>query len=107
MYEKAVSLGCRIDVEESSHLAGHQQHPPNAPASNVRDYHKLNLTSPLLDHVISELGTQFNSESSSTDYYRVLRTIPPPKLCDITASPLTPILFSKSYEDDLPSPQLL
>lgn len=35
---------------------------PNAPASTVQDYYLRNTYLPLLDHIISELDSQFSGE---------------------------------------------
>lgn len=65
-FEEAVRLGTMVGTEESSpHLAGRQQHRRNIPADTVTDYYKRNLTIPLLDHIISELDSHFDSESST------------------------------------------
>ena len=75
LYEEAVQLGTTVGVEQSApRLAGRQQHRQNTPASTAADYYKLNLTIPLLDHMISELDERFSTESSAivTEFSQLL-----------------------------------
>ena len=66
IYEEATHLGTTVGIEESiPHLAGRQQHRKNVPADTMMDYYRRNLTIPLLDHIISELDSRFDSESSA------------------------------------------
>ncbi len=65
VYQQATRLGELVDVTESSpRLAGRQQHRQNIPATTPTDYFKLNITIPLLDHIITELDDRFNADSS-------------------------------------------
>ncbi len=45
-------------------LANRQEHRSNIQAQDCSGYYRLNLTIPLLDHLISELDTRFNEDSS-------------------------------------------
>ena len=45
-------------------LASRQQHRQNIRAQSISDYFRLNLTIPLLDHLITELSSRFNDTSS-------------------------------------------
>ena len=66
LYEEAVRLGATVGIEESMpRLAGRQQHRQNIPASSNTDYYRLNITIPLLDHMISELDDRFDADSSA------------------------------------------
>ena len=105
-FEEAVRLGASVGIEQSSpRLAGRQQHRSNVPAGTVKDYYKLNLTIPLLDHINGELDTRFSSESSAivVDFMQLL----PSTICENSAATvlnkadLTELL--QVYEDDLPS----
>ncbi|XP_065883923.1 52 kDa repressor of the inhibitor of the protein kinase-like [Dysidea avara] len=56
-----------VDVEENlPRLASRQQHRQNILASNCNDYYRLNLTIPLLDHLIHEIESRFEESSSQT-----------------------------------------
>lgn len=110
LYKEAVQLGTTVGVEQSaSHLAGRQQHRQNTPATTAAEYYKLNLTIPLLHHMISELDECFNTESSAivTEFSQLL----PTALYNKSVSEkLTKANFSKVlklYEDDLPSSRSL
>ena len=109
-FEEAVRLGASVGIEQSSpRLAGRQQHRSNVPAGTVKDYYKLNLTIPLLDHINGELDTRFSSESSAivVDFMQLL----PSTICENSAATvlnkadLTELL--QVYEDDLPSARSL
>ena len=110
VFEEAVRLGASVGIELSApRLAGRQQHRSNVPAGTVVDYFKRNLTIPLLDHIISELDTRFNPESSAVivEFMQLL----PSTICEksvstiLTKTNLAEVL--KLYEDDLPSPRSL
>ena len=104
MYEKALTLAVSIDVQESSPcLAGRQTQCCNVQAAYAKDYYRLNLTVPFLDHMITELETRFDSQSS-TMVIEFAQLLPAMINAD---SPLTPHKFPKVmdlYEDELPSP---
>ena len=65
-YHEALQLAALVDVEESvPRIAGRQQHRHTLPGASSAEYYKLNVTIPLLYHMISELDSRFDSESSS------------------------------------------
>ena len=65
IYGEAMAIAQSVGVEQSMpRLAGRQQHRHKIQAQNVSDYFCLNLTIPLLDHLISELTSQFDDNSS-------------------------------------------
>ena len=75
----------------------------------MMDYYKRNLTIPLLDHVISELNSRFDSESSAV-IIEFMQLLPSTLLSGKSARSLTKSAFTnllKLYEDDLPSPRSL
>ena len=104
-YQEALRLAALVDVEESApRLAGRQQHRQNVPATSSAEYYRLNVTVPLLDHMISELDSRFNSESSS-----VVVEFIPLLPCALYRKPASDRLttadldkLDKLYEDDLP-----
>lgn len=91
-----------VDVELSTlRLASRQQHRQNIPAQNSQDYFRLNLTIPLLDHLLSELNSQFDTASflNIMEFMRLLTSA-------ISAARHDQWDFeniTKFYEDDLPS----
>lgn len=104
VYDEVLHLSECVGVQESSPgLASRQQHRSNIPSGTVKEYYKLNLTIPLLDHIISELDTRFDSESSSVvvEFMKLL----PSSLYDSTTINFPRLLAL--YEDDLPAPRSL
>ena len=103
-YHEAFQLAALLDVEESApRLAGRQQHRQNVPATSTAEYYRLNVTVPLLDHIISELDSRFNSESSSVvEFIQLLpcALYQKPASERLTAADLDRVL--KLYEGDLP-----
>lgn len=64
-FQQVVTMSQNVDVSESTpRRAGRQQHRQNIPSDNSSDYYKLNLTIPLLDHLISELDARFSRNIS-------------------------------------------
>ena len=51
-------------AESRPHLANRQQHHPNIQAQKCSGHLCLNLTIPLLDHLITGLDTRFDEASS-------------------------------------------
>ena len=65
VYAQASQMAQSVDVELSTpRLASRQQHRQNIPAQNSQDYFRLNLTNPLLDHLLSGLNSRFDAASS-------------------------------------------
>ena len=65
IFAQACRMVQSVDVEESRpRLASRQQHRHNISAQSAEDYFRLNLTIPLLDHLIGELNTRFDEASS-------------------------------------------
>jgi len=65
VYAQASQMAQSVDVELSTpRLASRQHHRQNIPAQNSQDYFHLNLTIPLLDHLLSELNSRFDAASS-------------------------------------------
>ena len=107
VYEEAVQLGTTVDVEQSApRLAGRQQHRHNVPATSATDYYKLNLTIPLLDHLLTELDNRFNSESSAI-IIEFLQLLPAAIYNKSVSETLTFTKVLNLYEDDLPSSRSL
>ena len=62
-------------IEEMCHMAGvapclprlcsHQRNRSNVPAENACDYYRRVISIPLLDHLVSELESRFNSNNQA------------------------------------------
>ena len=106
VYEQALAISQSIDVDESApRVARRQLHRSHVPASNTSDYYKRSLTIPLLDHLISELNSRFDTSCSQNllEFMQLL-----PSEISKEASTLGPESFSsvlQQYGDFLPSPR--
>ena len=81
----------------------------NVPATSATDYYRLNLTIPLLDHMLTELHNRFDSESSAI-IIEFLQLSPAAIYSKSVSETLTVDTFTKVlslYEDDLPSSRSL
>ena len=83
-------------------VVGRQQHQSNVEAGTPKDYYKRALTIPLLDHLISEMDTNFdpNYDAMMSSLLYVL----PALLFSREGNPVQAAL--QYYADDLPSPQV-
>lgn len=69
IFQQAVQLGGEIGVEPSCpRVVARQQHRGNAPAAGVREHYLRNVAIPFMDHICSELESQF----SGTKFIKVL-----------------------------------
>lgn len=102
-----------------------QQHRCNTPAETAESYYLLNLGIPLLDHIISELDTQFNSTLLYKNSKLILIAISfqlyigltltaskilcliPSILCDTRNASLDLKSIVDAYSSDMPSLELL
>ena len=110
LYEEAVRLGATVGIEESMpRLAGRQQHRQNIPATSNTDYYRLNITIPLLDHMISELDDHFDADSSAI-VVEFIQLLPAGLYNKSSSERLTACTFPQVlelYQDDLPSSRSL
>ena len=65
MYSDVKTLGDYVEEESRPHLAGQQQHHSNIPSDSISNHYKVNMTIPVLDHIINQLDTRFDSYSTS------------------------------------------
>ena len=108
MYNEVLRLSQLVGVQESSpRLASRQQHRSNIPSGTVKEYYKLNLMIPLLDHIILELDSRFDLESSAivVEFMKLLPSSLHDNTSSIQASDFPRLLAL--YEDDLPAPRYL
>ena len=76
IYSRAAQMAQSVNVEESTpRISNRQQHRLNIQAEDCSSYYRLNLTVPLLDHLISELNTRFDTVSSQ-NVIEFLRLLP-------------------------------
>lgn len=106
IYEQSLTIAQSVGVEESmSRLASRQQHRQNIQAPNSSEYFRLNLTIPLLDHLINEISSRFNNTSSHTTT-EFLNLLPSTISTLQSESALSKDDFKtivQLYEDNLPS----
>ena len=75
IYDQSMTIALSVGVEESMpRLASRQQHRQNIQAPNSSEYFRLNLTIPLLDHLINEISSRFDNTSShaTTEFLNLL-----------------------------------
>ena len=62
-----MTIARSVGVEECTpRLASRQLHRQNIPAQSPTDYYYLNLTIPLLDHLINKIELRFDENSSQS-----------------------------------------
>ena len=104
-YSKALEIAELVNVQESMpRTTGRQHNRSNVPASCPSEYYQRVVTIPVLDHLISEIDSRFNSRTSSlvTEVMQLL----PPQIAkrDSTITPNELTEFRAVYGDILPSP---
>jgi hypothetical protein len=83
-----------------------QTNRDNYPANTARDYYRLKLTIPLLDHVIREIESHFPSEMCNL--YNGFYVIPSNFLhCKGVNWKTEFMKFMSAYEDDITSAQFM
>ena len=66
VYKKAIQIATMVNVEESApRTTGRQTHRSNVPASCPSEYYCRLITIPMVDHLISEMNSRFNSQTST------------------------------------------
>ena len=106
-YDQNMTIAQSVGVEESMpRLASRQQHRQNIQAPNSSEYFRLNLTIPLLDHLINELSSRFNNTSShaTMEFLNLLPSTITALQSDSVTSKDDFKTIMQLYEDDLPSP---
>ena len=60
VYKQSERMAAAVDVEPAKpRTCAHQKNRPNAEAETVEEWYKVNVAIPFLDHIITELGSQF------------------------------------------------
>ena len=101
VYQQAERMAESINVSPSKpRSCAHQTRRPNAPADNLEDWYRVNVAIPFVDHIITELGSQFTQLSKTASQ---LLCLVPSVMYKVNVS------FSELvelYKDDLPFPEL-
>ena len=102
IYTQAMAIAQNVGIDEAAPcLTSRQQHRNNVPPQDCSDYYCLNLTIPLLDHLIAELNTRFDAASSQhiIEFMCLL-----PSAIDSESGVGNLVNILQLYEDDLPPP---
>ena len=101
-YETACEMAVDVGVQPSRpRIARKQQHRCNVPAENPEEYYRHSLCIPLLDHVITDMGTRCSTLAQRSTS---LLGLVPSVLCKQKPDLADAISM---YKGDLPSPTLL
>ena len=103
VYNKACDVARDIGVlqEDMPRTTSHQQHRSNPPYETPKDYYRLVITAPMLDHLHSQLEERFSDTSFS--YINEFLNLLPCKVCDFDDLGREKIpAITKLYIDDLP-----
>ena len=102
IYDHAVRMADQVGVIPSMpRIAKRQQHRSNAPAESPFDYYNRNVAIPFLDHISSNLNTQFSVMAVTAS--SLLGLVP----AIICAREIDIEDALKMYSNDLPSPELV
>ena len=64
-YEKAMAMAAKVGVAPTApRVAGRQRHHDNAPAPTAKEYYRISVAAPFLDHIILQLGECFDAVTS-------------------------------------------
>ena len=67
IYETALEIATKVGLDESMPTVSRlQQHHANVPSSDPSEYYKRALTTPTLDHLITEMDERFHHDSAPT-----------------------------------------
>ncbi|XP_057292636.1 52 kDa repressor of the inhibitor of the protein kinase-like [Hydractinia symbiolongicarpus] len=109
-YEKVLSLATELDVVESmKRRCSIQLYRENYVANGVKEYYKLAVAIPFIDHILQELDTRFSIDNVSV--YSGFSIMPTTILSDegrvlVGDQPTWKVEFSKfipRYRDDIPA----
>ena len=102
IYEQAERLGTAVNVQPSKpRTCIHQRNRPNAEAETVKEWYRVNVAVPFLDHIIVELDSQFSAIAQTST--RLLGLVPS-IMCSQNDFDISEAV--ELYHDDLPSPEL-
>ena len=103
IYDLAVEMAENVGILPTApRTTGRLLHRANAPAVDTKEYYRVNVAVPFLDHIISELDCQFSGLTMRVS--KLLGLVPSViQESQITNHELTDLV--DLYKDDLPSPQ--
>jgi len=101
-HEKAMAMAAKVGVAPTApRVAARQRHlASNAPAPTAKEYYRINVGAPFLDHIILQLRERFDAVTVQAS--RLLALVPSVMNENQTKSQGVVDV----YRDDLPSPQL-
>ena len=95
-YEKAMAMAAKVGVAPTaSRVAARQRHRADAPAPTAKEYYRISVAAPFLDHIILQLGERFDAVTVQASVMKENQT---------KSQELQGVV--DMYRDDLPSPQL-
>ena len=104
IHSQSMIIAQSVGVEERVPcLASKQQHHENTQAETCNDYYRINLTIPLMDHLIHEIESRFEEGHSQNivEFIQILPSTISTSRSVIDRESLQSTL--RLYEDDLPS----
>ena len=102
VYKQSERMATAVNVEPSkSRTCARQRSRPNAEAETVEEWYKVNVAIPFLDHIITELDSQFSALAQTSS--RLLGLVPS-VMCSKTDLDISEAV--ELYHDDVPSPEL-
>ena len=104
IYQQAVRMAAVVGVQPCApRNCARQRHRPNADATTIEEWYKINVAIPFLDHITAELESQFSPLAKMSS--KLLKLVPA-IVCDKDATvDIEDIL--QLYSNDLPSSELL
>ena len=103
-YERAMAMAAKVGVAPAApRVAGRQRHRANAPAPTAKEYYRINVAAPFLDHIILQLGERFDAVTVQASR---LLALGPSVMNEnqMKSQELQGVV--DMYRDDLSSPQL-
>ncbi len=103
VYLQAERMGESVNVDPSKpRSCARQRNRPNAAAENIEDWYRINVAIPFIDHIITELDSQFSglAKTVSTLLGLVPLNIHTNEVIDLTE-------IKQLYFNDLPTPETL
>ena len=74
-YEKVMTMAAKVGVAPTApRVAGRQRHRANVPAPTTKEYYRINVAAPFLDHIILQLGERFDAVTVQAS--RLLALVP-------------------------------
>ena len=101
VFQQAERMGVAVNVEPTKpRTCARQMHRPNADAESVEDWYRVNVAIPFIDHIITELESQFSSLTLTASQ---LLGLVPSVICSSEVDVSNALQL---YCNDLPSPEL-